>query len=349
MFRVNQPYNSHEADELELRVDDYIAVSEEALKNATDGWVEGLSCSTGANGLFPLALTTRVPESDAWTLHCKIQVCNPITVNDDWTTSATKDTSSVVPGTGSTDKPINKTKSTASATARDNLSSPNPKNDQSSNEDVNASNLHKYIARIVVWDTQEGVHVHSPNKQQKLFVIRHGERVDFTFSNWLENCFDASGRYRRLDLNMPKSLPIRVKPQQVWKFDSPLTCMGSHQAYLTGDMLRDIHVPIGIAYTSPAFRCIQTCHAMLEGLNLHRDVKIRIEPGLFEWCGWYTTSIPDFCSAEELIDAGFKIDRDYIPFIKEDELRAKHRNETISEFYERNHFVSTMATTNTSK
>lgn len=114
-------------------------------------------------------------------------------------------------------------------------------------------------------------------------------------------------------------------------------------------MLRDSRVPIGVAYTSPAYRCIETCHALLEGLNLHRDVKIRIEPGLFEWCGWYTTPIPDFCSAQQLIEFGFNIDADYVPLISADELTTKHKFESITEFYERNHRVSLMATKNISK
>lgn len=38
-------------------------------------------------------------------------------------------------------------------------------------------------------------------------------------------------------------------------------------------------------YCSPAFRCIQTAKAVLEGLNADKTIKIRIEPALYEFTG----------------------------------------------------------------
>lgn len=280
VYKVHQSFNSHESDELELREGDLICVSEEGMKNVSDGWVEGLSLNTGTNGLFPLSLVTRVSESDAWTLHCKIQVCNPSMAGSHEPKQLSLrrevrmvNNTAMAAGNGTnennkTTEKQNESSSTGSANGS------NSKKKPSVDEEVNAGNLHLYIARIIVWDTNNGTYVDAPNQNQKLFVLRHGERVDFTFANWTDNCINAGGQYRRMDLNMPKTLPVRSNPKIQWKHDTPLTSMGMHQAWLIGDMLREVQCPIDVVYTSPSFRCIQTCHSLLEGMNLHREVNL---------------------------------------------------------------------------
>lgn len=98
------------------------------------------------------------------------------------------------------------------------------------------------------------------------------------------------------------------------------------------------NISIDNVYCSPSFRCIQTCSAFLQAIDKKDDLKIRIEPGLFEWLVWYPESLPDWMSAEELINAGYNIDEDYQPFITEKELREA--KETCEQFYLRSAFVS---------
>lgn len=71
-----------------------------------------------------------------------------------------------------------------------------------------------------------------------LVVFRHGERIDFTFDapheSWVQRCFDEYGRYRRTNINMPRSLPLRKDGHRAFALDTPLTEMGYLQAKISG-------------------------------------------------------------------------------------------------------------------
>ncbi|XP_017036322.1 ecdysteroid-phosphate phosphatase isoform X4 [Drosophila kikkawai] len=175
-------------------------------------------------------------------------------------------------------------------------------------------------------------------KNRKIYIMRHGERVDFTFGTWIPYCFDEFGNYMRKDLNMPKALPRRKNSPEGWQNDSPLTNVGVYQANLIGQALLEAQVQIDHVYCSPSYRCIQTCTSALEGLKLTGKHKIKVEPGLFEWMAWYPSGVPDWLTKNELVEAKYNVDLDYEPVQPSSDLTVRLK-ESTEQFYERNHDV----------
>ncbi|CAL7940728.1 unnamed protein product [Xylocopa violacea] len=169
-----------------------------------------------------------------------------------------------------------------------------------------------------------------PSSLRQIFICRHGERVDFTFGAWIRYCFESNGSYVRRDLNMPKEIPSRNI--QDFRNDSPLTTVGEVQASLVGEAMKSSSIKIDVAFTSPSLRCIQTLTHILKGLDL--NIPMKIEPGLIEWLAWYPNGVPVWMTSEELIKAGFNIDKNYDPVIKAKELPLK---ENAAQYYERSY------------
>jgi hypothetical protein len=171
----------------------------------------------------------------------------------------------------------------------------------------------------------------------RFFFVRHGERIDLAFGpQWIEQSFDRQGKYRRVNLNMPNDLPIRPSKRE-FLGDSPLTEIGQFQARLTGDALGNEGYKIHHCYVSPALRCIQTAHHILAAQGLEKIVKIRIEPSVFEFLGWYDKGLPTFLSHEALINFGYNIDVNYRPLLPVDRLQA---DENYTDYYQRSFNVT---------
>ncbi|XP_050431445.1 protein UBASH3A homolog [Adelges cooleyi] len=174
-------------------------------------------------------------------------------------------------------------------------------------------------------------------KPRKIYICRHGERVDFTFGTWVPYSFDSDGKYVRKDLNMPPNVPQRRDFPNSFQTDCPLTCVGEHQAKLTGWGMKAAHLTKAIkhVYCSPSLRCVQTCHNILAGLDIEKHVMICVEPGLFEWLGWYNRSgLPDWMTNEELIAAGYNINSKYSPLVPLP-LLLENVSETVEQYYMR--------------
>ncbi|KAJ6637224.1 Protein UBASH3A like [Pseudolycoriella hygida] len=305
---VSYPYTSRETDELELRIGDYIYLSNEALQNSNDGWVEGSSWLTGATGYFPESYTKRTAESDAWIIHKTVPLSKciePLPASEEDAVDGAYEN-----GDTMNNEQLVYLQDVASSALYDLSNSKNP-----TSVDRNDGNV----------------------KNRKIYIARHGERVDFTFGRWIPHCFDEAGNYMRKDLNMPKYLPNRAKGPDTWLLDSPITNIGMCQAKLTGDAMKDTGVVISYAYSSPSYRCVQTCKGILEGLGM-THIKIRVEFALFEWMTWYQDHTPDWCTKEELSADNFNIDMEYESSITKEELQNLTK-ETSEQFYSRNHSV----------
>ncbi|KAF5304891.1 hypothetical protein FQR65_LT00775 [Abscondita terminalis] len=346
VHKVIHPYVPSESDELELITGDYMYVSNEAFANTPDGWVEGTSWLTGCSGLLPENYIERTAESDAWTLHRKVSLNNIGCTGDSYNKNTqvnVKQTSSSLRHnrlwtimSESTDEnkraEIDYTAEEVSSAIRDESLPPAETTIDSGTSAERSQSLVTVENRGTEFDAT------MDSSPQKLFIMRHGERVDFTFGTWIPYCFDDAGNYLRKDLNMPLQLPVRQLGPRGYMKDTPLTQMGIHQGLLTGEGLRLANVEISHVYSSPSFRCIQTCDALLRGLGRKNTLQIKLEPGLFEWLVWYPEALPNWLTSEELVAAGYNIDIGYKPIITQNDLMETH--ETCEEFYMRSSFVT---------
>lgn len=146
---------------------------------------------------------------------------------------------------------------------------------------------------------------------------------------------------------MPISLPRRRNPLRDFIGDSPITEIGANQARLTGEALAANDCFAQYCYSSPSLRCIQTAHGILQGMGIEDRVKIRIEPGLFEFLGWYDRGLPAFFNPSEMIINDedhlhmFNIDKTYRPIIP---LEKLSRDEKYLDFYNRSFKVTQQIT-----
>ncbi|XP_064470686.1 ecdysteroid-phosphate phosphatase-like isoform X2 [Ornithodoros turicata] len=323
VHKVLYSHVAKEPDELELLIGDYVYVGGEQLGTSPDGWIEGTSWLTGCTGFLPKNYIERTAESDAWTLHRSITIAKNAFMDGLDSTMLQR-------------RPLN----TVQALERSPPPSSNVKEEEKSNtaqvtQESKDESIYENLSAII--QRSKTAEAKNPDPR-KLFVVRHAERVDFTFGIWIPMAFDETGKYKRTDLNMPVSVPSRRGGFRDFVKDCPLTNIGLHQASLVGNALSDNDVKFTHAFSSPALRCIQTCHNIIKAIGQIETVPICVEPGLFEWLAWYQDGMPTWMSIDEMLEAGYNIKGDYKPVVAAQELM--HKKETSEQYYMRSFYVS---------
>ncbi|XP_022654098.1 protein UBASH3A homolog [Varroa destructor] len=341
VHKVLYSHVPHEADELELLIGDFVYVNGDKLNKSTDGWVEGTSWLTGCSGFLPKNYIERTAESDAWTLHKSFIICKS-TFSDDMPRPPSSPLSSIVPVQSLQEQPATPAQTTQPAAT--NSIKPTPverKNVPQLSSTNSGASSNSCDPPSPKEDTlYENVNFLSlkPNGERRLkrlYVVRHAERIDFTFGPWIKACFDQQGNYAPKDLNMPKTVLPR-KPMDYLK-DSPLTRIGLFQATLTGEAMYEAGVRFSQVFCSPSLRCVQTATNILKALK--SATLINIEPGLFEWLAWYPDVQPVWFKPMELKEFGFPINPTYKPLVSVDELLSK-KFESCEQYFNRSHIVT---------
>ncbi|KRX61699.1 Protein UBASH3A -like protein [Trichinella sp. T9] len=169
---------------------------------------------------------------------------------------------------------------------------------------------------------------------RRIFLVRHGERMDRVFPGWLRLGFTDLGAYRPYDLNMPLRA---VKRENGWKDfynDPPITEIGYATSQMIGRGMKLSGIGFDMVYCSPALRSIQSAHGILKSFP-GSNTKICIEAGLFEYLGWYENANLNFLNTDQLVSEGYEIQPNYIPYMMAQTLKNKFHSETIEEYYKR--------------
>ncbi|OWK52144.1 Ubiquitin-associated and SH3 domain-containing protein B [Lonchura striata] len=138
-----------------------------------------------------------------------------------------------------------------------------------------------------------------------------------------------AGRYMRSNLNMPHNLPQRSGGFRDYEKDAPITVLGCTQARLVGEALLETNTIVDYIYSSPSLRCVQTAHNILRGMQQENKLKIRVEPGLFEWTKWVSgSSLPAWIPPADLAAATLSVDTTYRPHIPVSKLAVSESYDT---------------------
>ncbi|XP_052800510.1 protein UBASH3A homolog isoform X2 [Mya arenaria] len=288
--RVKKTYHATLEDELDLIIGDYVFMDPNEPTRSTDQWYFGTSWLTGRQSMFPGPYTERTSETWTWALHASELLVQKETP------------SPVCNGDSHAHMPL-------------------PKPPKASGETYEAvwkadptyAKVNKEVKKSPV--PRKEVRPQDLGIPRSLVVMRHGERMDFLFGrSWVDLCFDDDGNYRPSDLNMPKSMPKRAGTHYEYAKDAPLTTLGSFQAHLTGEALKSKGITFDHVYVSPSLRCVQTATSVLKSMG-QATVPLHVEPGIFEWLGWYQLGLPKFFTPTELKSHGFNVDLSYKPFV----------------------------------
>ncbi|XP_067897428.1 ubiquitin-associated and SH3 domain-containing protein A-like isoform X2 [Heterodontus francisci] len=291
--RALYPYIPQNEDELKLNFGDYIFLDPTDQQDVSEGWVRGTSHRSGCTGLLPENYTERAYESDTWVRHRTFAFCQTLV-------------------------------RTSMSVNEHNLSS-SPSGILAPSESRATNSIHKLLETKLI---------EAASSRRYVLVMRHAERVDLVFGkSWVAQCITAEGRYIRPDLNFPDSIPRRIGGTKDYEHDAPLSSCGIFQSRLIGEAIRENELKIQYVYCSPALRCVQTAHYILEALQLGHKGNIRVEPGLFEWTKWEgERAIPNFMSVTELKEAEYSVDMNYSVHIP---VSGLIRSETYEDYVNR--------------
>ncbi|KAM3935809.1 ubiquitin-associated and SH3 domain-containing protein A-like [Leptodactylus fuscus] len=115
---------------------------------------------------------------------------------------------------------------------------------------------------------------------QKVLLVKHAESLEEAFGrNWLTDHALVDGVYSRPDINFPVKLPHRDKVEDFLE-DPPLSSVGTFQAKIFGEALRDTNLICDSVFCAPALSCIQTAHHILTGMKIEQKVKIFVDKEL---------------------------------------------------------------------
>ncbi|XP_068206021.1 ecdysteroid-phosphate phosphatase isoform X3 [Palaemon carinicauda] len=329
-------------DELELLIGDFVYVNGDSLASSPDGWVEGTSWLTGSAGFLPISYIERTAESDAWTLHKAIPVIGNTVIEGLDTLSLPRRppiSLSLLNLLENSEGSRRSTEVLSESSSVDRLHSRQASLDAMQAQPLPQHDVLEVLYAKVKKPKKEGPLYKFPiDGPRKIIVARHGERVDFTFGDWIRFCFDEAGNYQRRDLNMPETLPHRKGAPHSFYKDCPLTNIGLLQATLVGQAMKASRTEVHHVFCSPSLRCVQTCTNILKGLGIAEHMPLNIEPGLFEWLAWYHDGMPVWMTLDELIEAGFNINKSYDPLIRKEEVKEPH--ESCEQYYGRNAYVT---------
>lgn len=325
MFKAKCNYDGQGPDELTFQAEDRIFCTPTAYAFRGDEWIIGENLETGEQGLFPSNFVDRIAETFGWALHAVFKYerahFDPGMVDHsriDWNTR------------------IDPTYRAKRMTLR-----------RDTVDDYANTSIDSNIA-VQPWNPNFLSDTQLATPERKLFVMRHMERVDKAFGDWLPYSFDRYGFYRQIDVNLPYKLADRenrtLAPAQEWAWDPPLTEIGKHQAYLMGREFRRALGSLHLRhiYCSPSYRCVTTAKHFLRGYNCQtHKIKIRIEPGLYEWHDNRMLALPTFMPAEALRAENIDIDGQYQPVYCIERLQDTLRQERkFAAVYERHSMVT---------
>ncbi|VDP04274.1 unnamed protein product [Soboliphyme baturini] len=178
--------------------------------------------------------------------------------------------------------------------------------------------------------------VPQPTGGRRLFLLRNAERIDHRFPGWLDLSVGRNGVYMPYDVNLPTSLPTRSGGYDSFRTDCCITEVGKVSAMMIGRSMLANNLRPDAIIVSPALRCIQTGQSILK--MIPSALTMFIEPGLFEYLGWYGKSVPVWMTPAELQANKYHV-RYHTPVMNRRQVR-RSVGEGISQFYKRCEYVT---------